>query len=118
MSKTDVVMDAPGMGREDAPMGSVAPEGLRVSSLRVGSEELLVLSHPFEPPDLSATPLTGAEAEVALLAIRGLSNRAIASERGTSVRTVANQMASVLRKLHVASRQELAARFARGSLAE
>ncbi|HJL14903.1 MAG TPA: helix-turn-helix transcriptional regulator [Sandaracinaceae bacterium LLY-WYZ-13_1] len=96
-----------------------APDGLRASTLRIGDEELVVLSYPVELPDLrSDTPLSDAEAEVAGLAIRGRSNREIAEIRGTSVRTVANQMASVLRKLEVSSRRELAARYVRGELGE
>ena len=56
--------------------------------------------------------LTPVERHVASLAARGLSNAAIGRQRGKSERTVANQMASVLRKLHVGSRYELAALLA------
>ena len=67
---------------------------LRVSSLILRDQELLVLSFPIEPPDLEReTPLSKAEAEVAALAIRGMSNAEIAKHRGVAVRTVANQMA-------------------------
>jgi DNA-binding CsgD family transcriptional regulator len=52
--------------------------------------------------------LTPAELEVARHAGAGLSNLDIARMRRTSVRTVANQIASVLRKLAVGSRKELA----------
>ena len=69
----------------------------------------LVISFPIDEPDLSAR-LTDAEVDVARLAIDGLSNAEIAARRGTSLRTVANQMASILRKLGVQSRRELAAR--------
>jgi DNA-binding CsgD family transcriptional regulator len=75
----------------------------------VGGETLLVISFPIDEPHLSPQ-LTDAEAEVARLAIDGLSNAMIAARRGTSLRTVANQMASILRKLGVQSRRELAAR--------
>jgi DNA-binding CsgD family transcriptional regulator len=53
-------------------------------------------------------PLTAAELHVARCAAEGLSNRAIALRRGSSARTVANQMASILRKLAVGSRAALA----------
>jgi DNA-binding NarL/FixJ family response regulator len=53
--------------------------------------------------------LTAAERHVASLAAAGLSNAAIAKRRGTALRTVANQMASVLRKLRICSRHELTA---------
>jgi len=94
------------------------PDDLRVSRLRLGDDELLVVSHPVDARPLEATPLTAAEADVAALAIRGLTNAEIADARGTAVRTVANQMAHVLRKLELSSRQELAARFTRGRLVD
>ncbi len=53
--------------------------------------------------------LTRAEAAVATLAATGRSNAAIARARGSSTRTVANQMARAFRKLRVRSRAELAA---------
>ena len=94
-----------------------APADLRASTLEVGGVELLIVSYPIEPNDLFAdTALTKAEAEVAELAIEGKSNAEIAAARDTSVRTVANQMASILRKLGVGSRRELAVSYVRGSL--
>lgn len=75
-----------------------------------------MLSYPIAPPDLGRRLLTAAETEVARLAARGLSNAEIAARRNVSVRTVANQMASILRKLGVSSRRELAVRYARGDL--
>lgn len=53
--------------------------------------------------------LTGAEHEVMFHAVRGASNAEIADTRGTSSRTVANQLASIYRKLGLCSRTELAA---------
>jgi DNA-binding NarL/FixJ family response regulator len=52
--------------------------------------------------------LAQAEREVAGLAVLGLSNAEIGARRGTSLRTVANQLARVYRKLGVGSRAELA----------
>ncbi len=81
--------------------------GVRVTRLPYGVDQLLVLSAParggHRPESLSE-----AEWQVAVLAASGRSNRMIASERGTSVRTVANQLASTFRKLRVVSRTELA----------
>jgi DNA-binding CsgD family transcriptional regulator len=54
--------------------------------------------------------LTSAEREVALLALAGKSNNEIAEARHCSVRTVANQLQSVFRKLGIRSRAELAAK--------
>ncbi|MDX2090347.1 MAG: helix-turn-helix transcriptional regulator [Kofleriaceae bacterium] len=55
------------------------------------------------------TMLTAAEREVVAMIREGASNREIARSRGTSTRTVANQVASVLRKLGVFSRADIVA---------
>lgn len=55
--------------------------------------------------------LTEAEAEVVRLVLDGRSNKEIAAARATSERTVANQLASIYRKLGVNSRSELASRL-------
>lgn len=62
---------------------------------------------PSAAPGRSA--LTKGEHVVAVLAARGLSNDQIARERGCSSRTVANQLASVYRKLRLSGRRELRA---------
>jgi DNA-binding NarL/FixJ family response regulator len=76
--------------------------------------QFVVLSVPLHRA-VAMDPLTQAEREVAALAASGLSNQAIARNRGKALRTVANQIASTLRKLGVGSRYELAARLARRS---
>jgi len=58
--------------------------------------------------------LTHTEREILTHLLEGSSNAAIAQIRGTSVHTVANQVASILRKLGVASRSELAAAMTKG----
>lgn len=87
---------------------------VRVSEIVVGGERLVVLSHALDAPSGSSfgDALTPAEAEVAGLACAGLTNAEIAARRGSSVRTVANQIAAVLRKTGAVSRRELAARWA------
>jgi DNA-binding CsgD family transcriptional regulator len=65
---------------------------------------VLPLASEFDDADLSA-----AERDVAALILRGRDNASIANLRGTSVRTVANQVASIFNKLGVRSRAELAA---------
>ena len=65
---------------------------------------------------LSFTPklrkgLTQAERDVALAVARGLSNAQIGKERQASPRTIANQVAAIMKKLGVSSRAELAAQF-------
>lgn len=77
----------------------------------LGGAQYAVVSVPLHDPH-TMERLTSAEREVASLAAAGLSNAAIARERGTAARTVANQMASLLRKLGVGARYLLAARLA------
>ncbi len=86
-----------------------APAGLTAWIAEEDQEPFALLEWP-ETGALPVQGLTAAERDVARLAARGLSNREIAASRGTSVRTVANQVASVFVKLGVGSRRELAAR--------
>jgi DNA-binding CsgD family transcriptional regulator len=51
--------------------------------------------------------MSAAEREIVELVLGGLSNEAIGARRGTSARTVANQLQSIYRKFGVASRLEL-----------
>jgi two-component system response regulator DevR len=79
---------------------------------RIGEESVVVLS--LRSVGAPAGPrLSGAEREVLREVARGLSNRAIASNRGVSERTIANQLASASRKLGVSGRSELVAVLAR-----
>ena len=55
--------------------------------------------------------LTDAERDVLARVARGASNAEIAKERKTSVRTVANQVASLLRKTSAKSRYDLIRRY-------
>jgi DNA-binding CsgD family transcriptional regulator len=89
------------------------PHGLRCEHLDVDGEEYLVLDFPAAGAAEVAAPgpwsLTPSEREVAAAAVAGRSNAAIAAARGCSARTVANQLASIYRKLGINSRGELAA---------
>lgn len=76
----------------------------------MGDDELAVLSFPVAEPELPSS-VTSAEREVVAHLLDGLSNAEIAELRGTSVRTVANQVASIFRKLGVQSRAELIGRL-------
>ncbi|MCK6532396.1 MAG: helix-turn-helix transcriptional regulator [Polyangiaceae bacterium] len=87
------------------------PSGLRAASFTVGEAEFLVLSYPAAVPALPES-LTTTEQAIAAGLLAGLSNREIALSRGVAVRTVANQVASVLRKAGVRSRFELARKYA------
>lgn len=81
------------------------PAGLRFE----GAEDdgrTLVLSFRIPATDWPSQ-LTSTEAEIARDVLAGLSNAEIARRRGTAVRTIANQVASIYRKLRVRSRLEL-----------
>lgn len=83
---------------------------LEMFEVKVGGEAYVVMSLPTGttgPMD----ELSAAEREVANDAAAGLSNAAIAKMRSRSPRTIANQLASIFRKLGVSSRAELAARL-------
>lgn len=84
---------------------------IEMFDVQVGGETLVVISLPVGGNDALGGLLTAAEAEVAHDAVGGLSNAEIATRRGTSTRTVANQLASIYRKLDVGSRAELAVRL-------
>jgi DNA-binding NarL/FixJ family response regulator len=83
-------------------------EEVRAWEIQAEGGRFAVLSLPLETFDAQAD-LTPAEREIVRRLLRGESNRAIASGRGTSERTVANQVASIYQKLGLASRSELAA---------
>jgi DNA-binding NarL/FixJ family response regulator len=78
---------------------------------------LAVVNLPEQPSqlamDVEVARLTRAERFVLTHALKGHSDRQIASARNTSRRTVANQMAAVFAKLGVRSRRELVARVLR-----
>ena len=86
------------------------PEPLRVVRFEAGGRRFAALVDDMHEETRAEvpTPLTGAERDVARLVRKGLSNAQIASARGASVRTVANQIAAIMRKLGVGSRVEIA----------
>jgi DNA-binding NarL/FixJ family response regulator len=85
------------------------PPGLRVFRSRVRDTEYAVLIIPKRARNDARVELTRAEREVYEMVISGLSNEAIGARRGTSMRTVANQLQSIYVKLGISSRIELAA---------
>jgi DNA-binding NarL/FixJ family response regulator len=88
--------------------GSVAAIEPRAEGFCVEAGESVVLRVVREP---SATPasLTSSERFIFRAILDGLSNAEIALRRGRSLRTVANQVASLFRKLAISSRAELVA---------
>ncbi len=93
-----------------AARGGKPPEGLEVCAV-ADSDEFIVVTWNVSSPVSSPVSLTPAEREVLALVIEGGSNAAIARQRKTSVRTVANQVASLLAKLEAGSRYDLIRRF-------
>ncbi len=100
-------------GRGNAGLG-----GLVVTYFTNGEDELALLSWPVQPtalaPAIPRPTYTAAEREVLAFVLDGATNAAIADARGTSLRTVANQIASLLRKSDASSRLELFALHVRG----
>ncbi|MFW6051367.1 MAG: response regulator transcription factor [Myxococcota bacterium] len=89
---------------EPAPLADA-----RATSLDGDDGRLWAISTPAAPPVPGDSGLTAAEREVARALLQGASLADIARTRGTSPRTVANQVQSIYRKLHVRSRTELGA---------
>src|SRR5687767_10242321 len=79
---------------------------LRAWTLEVRGDLVAVVSTPARGRAIART-LTAAERDIVAGLVRGESNRRIAQRRGTSERTVANQIAALFQKLHVMSRAEL-----------
>lgn len=65
----------------------------------------------WESEQATSSALAPGEREVLRLLLAGLSNTQIANARGTSARTIANQVASLLKKLGARSRYELIGRM-------
>ena len=68
------------------------------------------LSHQIDE-QLSSWQLSKAEKDIALLILKGLSNREIGDVRSTSERTVRQQVTSIFQKANISSRLELSAFF-------
>jgi DNA-binding CsgD family transcriptional regulator len=79
---------------------------VRVTPL--GGDLVLVSVSVAVSPSLQGA-LTDAEWQVAALAATGMSNASIASRRGTSKRTIANQLAGIYGKLGLSGRRGLRA---------
>lgn len=89
------------------------PVRLVVETFDVGDQAFAILEWPTaerQPHD----PLPPAQREVLDLVLAGRSNAEIARVRRRSVRTIANQVASIFRRLGVGSRLEVFALFAQG----
>lgn len=89
-----------------------AQNGLRrkLAEVAVAEEQLLVGAYPLVDERRVAN-LTAAEREIVVHLVSGSTNGDIARRRGSSERTVANQVQSIFRKLGARSRGELASRL-------
>ena len=95
-------------------MGGHRRSDARVYRCQIDGEQLLVLEIDLAAArSRAADVLTAAEHEVTAMVVDGASNAEVAARRGTSLRTVANQLASTYRKLGIASRQELVTALSR-----
>ena len=94
-----------GAKRVADPAVVAPPPGLEAGRIQVGEQELATLTFPLGTPEIPST-FSPAEREVALALLVGQSNASIAAARNTSVRTVANQIGAMFRKLGVHSRPE------------
>ena len=85
---------------------SAPPPPRDLAALESDDGSCAVLSFKL-PKGAAPPPLSPAEMQIVRFVLAGLTNRCIASMRGTAPRTVANQIASIYRKLDVGSRLEL-----------
>jgi DNA-binding CsgD family transcriptional regulator len=92
-------------------MAALAARGWPLPHARVDQRAATGSTVSFELPGARLMGrLTGVETEVLRLTIEGKSHAEIARGRGTSRRTVANQLAAIFRKLGVSGRAALRAR--------
>lgn len=84
----------------------VLPKGMTVKRTTDHGKPALLVSFPLPQIDWQKE-LTEAEIAVVHDVLAGLSNAEIGEKRGTALRTVANQVAAIFRKLGVSSRLEL-----------
>jgi DNA-binding NarL/FixJ family response regulator len=88
-------------------MAFAPPKGLRGAELEIDGEPYAVLVYPLVGTTAVPAELTKAEAAIAKLVARGLSNEEISSSRGSSPCTVANQLQAIYRKLLIGYRTQL-----------
>jgi DNA-binding CsgD family transcriptional regulator len=81
-----------------------------VAELSVGGALFRLLPAPLAPPRRWSRVLSRTEVTISMAVVHGMRNAEIARARGTSVRTVAAQVSTIMLKVAVASRAELIAR--------
>ena len=93
------------MAWENTALGEVAA----VVELCIGGTLFRLLQAPLAPPRRWLRVLSPTEMTISMAVIHGMRNAEIAGARGTSVRTVAAQVSTIMLKVAVASRAELIA---------
>lgn len=93
---------------EDLAADLESDAGPRVSRMRVGGEDILVLSVPL-PRLRYPEGTTAAEQGIIDAVLQGLAVKEIAELRGASLRTVTTQLGAIFRKAGVNSQAELIA---------
>jgi DNA-binding CsgD family transcriptional regulator len=120
MTDESAKLDAPDVAKDSGlDLELDAPGGLVAHRFDVGGDAFAILEFPLADlvsPQLLAS-LSASEQSVMRLVLEGKSNLEIARVRRRAVRTVANQVASIFRKLGIGSRCELYALAARGKKA-
>jgi DNA-binding NarL/FixJ family response regulator len=86
----------------------ISPKGLNAFAFEFAGSEYVLFAFPTHRVPIPAG-LTPAESAVVCCLFEGMSNAEIARARGSSIRTVANQLRSISRKLRVSTRAEVVA---------
>lgn len=103
-------------GRESACEPRLGPPVGLEAMLVDGDDQIAILCWPAAGVPARIEGLSAAQHDVLRLMLAGLSNADIAKTRGTSPRTVANQIASIFRNLGVRSRAEVFALVSRRAI--
>jgi DNA-binding CsgD family transcriptional regulator len=101
VSRAPILMVMAALAARGSDAGSVRDEGLLEDGTWLVSVEI--------PGRTFRDRLSSSEAEVVRLSIEGEGHEGVAAARGTSIRTVANQLASAFGKLKVSGRSSLRA---------
>jgi DNA-binding CsgD family transcriptional regulator len=99
----------PGRSEDVADFSLPLPASAEVARFEIAGEEYALFSFPLPEPELP-DGLTPAEQEVVRGVARGASNAEIATLRGVSANTIANQLRAVYAKLGIRNRNELVSR--------
>ena len=99
---------------EESQSDPESDDGPRVSRMRVGGEDILVLSVPL-PQLRYPEGTTSAEHEIIDAVLQGLTIKEIAAQRNASLRTVTTQLGMIFKKAEVNSQAELSAMMTDGA---